>query len=533
MEHSNESTPPRQLSEVDEQLQREIAEALGHQSVEDLMAEAQEQDAQGAESTAAEEAKPDRPGPVRAQAGASGAGLQVRRGRVQAVQGDSVFVQLHGVDGKNTGVVPLAQFERPPRGGAIMDFVVQRFDESEGLYILSREGAIGEATWEQLLAGSAVEARVTKHNKGGLELELGGGIRGFMPASQIDLHHVDDLEQFVGQKVQAAVQEVDRKRKRVVLSRRKYLEQARDRARDEIWSKIEEGQVVDGKVSSIADYGVFVDLGGLDGMVHISDMSHARIEKPGDMVKVGDEVRVKVLKLDEERKRVRLGMKQVAPDPWANIEQKYSVGDQITGRVARIVDFGAFIELEPGLEALLPAAEMSWSRHTRPEDVVKPDENIRASILNIDPKKKRIGLSLKQVGGDPWVGAEHRFPRHAIVQGKVLSTTEFGAFVEIEPGIEGLVHISELAQRRVNSVEEILKPGDTDKFRVLEVNEETRKIKLSRKAVDVPEEKLEDHGQAQAKPEVKAKPRRPTGSLKGGLGNIGGIGLGDLGKLKL
>lgn len=532
-EQPNEPTMPSESIDPARQLEQEIAEALGNQSVEELMAQA---DAQEAEKGAVESADAGSGGGHRGggRGGSEGAALQVRRGRVQAVQGDSVFVELHAIDGKNTGVVPLGQFERPPRPGAIMDFVVQRFDENEGLYILSREGAVGEATWEQLLAGSAVEARVTGHNKGGLELELGGGIRGFMPASQIDLHHVDDMEAFVGQRVQAAVQEVDRKRRRVVLSRRKYLEQHRERLRVEMWSKVKEGDIVEGKVSSIMDYGVFVDLGGLDGMVHISDLSHAHVDKPGEVVSVGQTVRVKILKLEEERKRVRLGLKQVAPDPWDNVEQKFSVGDQVSGRVVRVLDFGAFIELEPGLEALLPAAEMSWKRHVKPSETVKVDEVIRTAIISMDVEKRRISLSLKQVGGDPWMGAEHRYPRHSVVEGRVMRTTEFGAFIEIENGVEGLVHISELADRRVHAVEDVLKVGQTDRFRVLEIDEQERKIKLSRKAVDVPVEQLAaDAGEPAKAASQAARPRPPSGKLKGGLGNVGGIGLGDLGKLNL
>ncbi len=544
-EHPNPTPDPRQTSDLDAEIEKEISEALGDQSIEQLMeqaAAANQQQAQQSDRSESEQRGEQEGGSGdssrSAQDGRGGAGRgsgsvtsMVRRGRIQAVQGEDVLVELHAVEGKNTGMVPLSQFDRPPRAGAIMDFVVQRYDEREGLYILSREGAVGEATWEQLAAGSAVEARVVASNKGGLELEMVGSIRGFMPASQVDLHHVDDLEGWVGQRVQAVVQDIDRKRRRVVLSRRRFLEEQRERLRRQTWEKLEEGAVMEGTVSNLTDYGAFVDIGGVDGLVHISDLSHSHVDKPSDVLSRGQQVKVKVLKVDTEKQRVRLGIKQVAPDPWDGVESRYPVGQQVTGRVLRLASFGAFVELEPGIEGLLPVSEMSWRRHVKPEEVVSVDQEVRLTVLHLEVSKHRLTLSLKQVGGDPWMGAEHRFPKHSVVEGKVRSTTDFGAFVEIEPGLEGLVHISELAPVRVNRVTDVLQPGAVEKFRIIEIDEEARRLKLSKKAVDQPIEEAEQKAEADksTKPAPPPKARRqPARNLKGGLGNVGGVGLGDI-----
>ena len=251
------------------------------------------------------------------------------RGRISAIRGEDVFIDITGglsTEGaKLQGVLPLAQFERPPRMGSIMDFVVDKVNEKEGLIYLSREGAISLATWDQLTRGSVVEARCTKANKGGLELEMVGSIRAFMPASQIDLYHVDDLEQFVGQKLEAVVQEIDRKAKKVLLSRRTHLENLKVKNRDKVLKEIEVGQEREGTVSSVVDFGAFIDLGGVDGLVHVTDMSHAHVNKPSDVVKAGDKVQVKVLKIDTEKNRIALGMKQIQPDPWDGIGDKYQV----------------------------------------------------------------------------------------------------------------------------------------------------------------------------------------------------------------
>ncbi|MEX0744338.1 MAG: S1 RNA-binding domain-containing protein [Phycisphaeraceae bacterium] len=530
----SESNPGQreQQTQLDEQLQREINEALGDQNVEELM----EQSAQAEAASAAGQGDPNAPAP---EGGAAGEGPgeihhELRRGRIVAIRGEDVFVGLAGADGKLQGIVPLVQFDRPPRIGSIMEFVVDRVDEAQGLMFLSREGAISRSTWEQLQRGAIVEGRVIGTNKGGLDMEMIGGIRAFMPASQIDLHHVKDLEALVGEKYEAMVQEIDRKSKKVVLSRRQVLQQRQQAEKKKTLATLEVGQVREGRVSNLAEFGAFVDLGGVDGLEHVADLSYTHVDKPGDVVQVGQTVPVKVLKIDAEKNRISLGLKQVQPDPWDGVENRFRTGDQVTGKVVRTASFGAFVELEAGIEALLPMSEMSWRRIGNAEEVVKAGDSVRLAVLNVDPVKHRISLSLKQAQGDPWVGAERKFEAKSVVEGKVIGTTEFGAFVELEPGIEGLVHISELSDRRVGTVEDVLKPGDTNKFRVLDVSEDNRKIRLSLKQVDKPEPEqasAADMAKHAHKP-GPAKSKQPRKDLKGGMGSGGGMGMG-LGDLKL
>lgn len=516
-----EPSVAQQVSEDDE-LQREINEALGDQSIEQIMSDAEAAAAQAAQGDeGSSRSSGDDSEPVE---------LDVRRGRIASVSGDDVFVELAGLSGKNNGIVPLKQFDRTPRVGAIMDFVVERFDESEGLHILSREGAVTRSTWDQMAKGQPVEARVTGTNKGGLELELVGGIKAFMPVSHIELGHVDDTEKYIGEKLQATVEEIDRKGKRVVLSRRAYLAHQRERQRRKTMTELEVGQVREGTVASIKPFGAFVDLGGVDGMIHISDMAYSRVDKPEDVVKIGDKVTVKVLKIEQDKNRIALGLKQTAPDPWSAVEGSIHAGEDVTGRVIRTADFGAFIEVAEGVEGLLPISEMSWSRVNKTTDVVNEGDTIRVRVLQIDLKKQRISLSLKQSQGDPWVGAEHKFAVGNIVEAKVTSTPDFGAFVELEPGIEGMVHISELSNRRVGQVTDVLKIGDVEQFRILQVDEDNRKIKLSLKQVAEPAP-----AEAPAAPDRKKsrkQAQKHKGNLKGGMDPHGGLGMG-LGDLKL
>ena len=450
--------------------------------------------------------------------------------------------------GKLQGVVPLIQFERPPRLGSIMDFVVNTVDEKQGLVFLSREGAISLSTWDQLTKGAVVEARVTRSNKGGLELEMVGSIRAFMPASQIDLAHTEDMEAFVGQKLEAMVQEIDRKAKKVLLSRRAYLEKQQARSREKLLKELEVGQEREGTVSSVMDFGAFVDLGGVDGLVHVTDLSHAHVAKPSDAVKVGDTVKVKVLKIEQikvnakgkpsdtgehMRHRIALGIKQIEPDPWDGVSNKYTVGEQVTARVTRTAPFGAFVELEPGVEGLLPISEMSWKRINTAEEVVRGGDVIRVAILRIEPRDKKLTLSLKAAKGDPWQDAAAKYARDMMVEGTVQNTTDFGAFVELEQGIEGLVHISELSDRRVGQVTDVVKPGDKKQFRIKDIDTDKRKISLSLKPPGSGGPGSGGDRDAANTPIVKgpARKRPPKESLKSGLGDIGtpgGKGLGGL-----
>ncbi|MEM1210822.1 MAG: S1 RNA-binding domain-containing protein [Planctomycetota bacterium] len=452
--------------------------------------------------------------------------FEIKRGRISAIRGEDVFVDLTGETNKLQGVVPLVQFERPPRLGSIMDFVVDKVDEGQGLMFLSREGAISRSTWDQLHRGSVVEARVTKSNKGGLELEMIGGIRAFMPASQIDVHHVDDLESFVGQKIDAKVQEIDHKHKKVLLSRRAHLEEVRRRQKVKLLADLKEGDERQGIVTGIKDFGAFVDLGGLDGLVHITDLSHQHVKKVGDVVKVGDTVTVKVLKIDSAKDRLSLGMKQATPDPWEGINEGagFATGQEVTGRITRVANFGAFVEVAPGVEALLPISEMSWKRIHKPTEVVEEGQVRTVSVLSIEPGKKRMTVSLKAVQGDPWQDAESKYAKGSEHEGKVTGVTDFGAFVELEQGVEGLVHISELADRRVGKVTDIVNVNDVKTFRVKDIQPGKRKLSLSLRKEDPTRDQPVDTTPR------KPRPKIDKSKLRGGmdLGGAGGVGLGGL-----
>ncbi|MEM6259125.1 MAG: S1 RNA-binding domain-containing protein [Planctomycetota bacterium] len=492
-------------------IEAEVNAALGDQSIEQLMDQA--------EAASAAESQQDE-APVH---------HEIRRGRISAIRGEDVFIDVTGDTGKLQGVVPLAQFDRPPRLGSIMDFVVDHIDEAQGLMFLSREGAISRTTWDTLHKGSVVEARVTGHNKGGLELELVGNIRAFMPASQIDLHHIEDFEPLVGQKLEAAVTEVDRKHKKVMLSRRAHLEHVRKASKEKLMASLEVGAILDGKVSNIVDYGAFIDIGGVDGLCHVSDMSYQHVTKPGDVVKQGDAVQVKVLKIDKAKGRIALGMKQVAPDPWETATTGVSAGAEITGTVTRTANFGAFIDIGGGVEGLLPISEISWKRIGKCEDVISVGQSLRLKVLTFDPKKKKMSLSLKQLGGDPWADAVAKFEVDSWVPGKVVSTQDFGAFVELEEGVEGLVHISELADGRVKSVGDIVKVGDEKNFRVKQIDTDKRKLALSLRKDSGPRggDRRGGKGQEEVKVFKTTAKKQSKENLKGGM-DLGGVGLGGL-----
>ena len=318
-------------------------------------------------------------------------GLQ--KGKVVAVRGKSVFVDLGA---KSEGVIPIEQFgETPiPNVGDMIEFHVDHFDAAEGLLILSLKGAAVEASWENLKRGLIVEAKVTKVNKGGLDVEV-DGIRGFLPIGQIDINRVEDASIYVGHKFKVMVTETNQREKNLVVSRRDIIEQERAEAREKTWKELEEGQVRSGVVRSVKDFGAFVDLGGVDGLLHIGDMSWTRLKDVGGLVKPGDKVEVKILKIDRTTQKVSLGLKQLTPSPWDLAEDKYERGQTIKGKVTRLMDFGAFVELEPGIEGLIHISELSPNRVRRVSDIVKPEQEVEVRILKIEPEAKKIALSLK------------------------------------------------------------------------------------------------------------------------------------------
>lgn len=439
---------------LDPELQRELDEALGELSLDDILA--------------AEEA---------AETGSAGAS-EVRTGRVIAVQGDDIFVDLGG---KSQGILPAQQFrgEDLPAEGDLVQFIIDGYDEADGLLLLNREGAITAAAWETIQTGDLVIGRVTGHNKGGLELDI-QGIPGFMPISQVDRFRVEDLGPYLNERLECRVVEVRRGEGSVVVSRRELLEEQAAEARKQAFESLEEGLVVQGVVRTVMPYGAFVDIGGVDGLLHVGDMSYARVEDPATIVQEGMKVQVRILKVDREERRISLGLKQVQPDPWDGAEEKWPANTVVMGRVSRLAPFGAFVELTPGVEGLIPLSELSFDQRVRrAEEAVKVGDAVHVLVLNVDIQRRRIGLSLKRAGDDPWVGATVRWPVGEVAEGIVTRLADFGAFVELVPGVEGLVHVSELADGFVRSPGAVVREGDTVRAKVLSVDEEARRISLS------------------------------------------------------
>jgi small subunit ribosomal protein S1 len=433
-------------------------------------------------------------------------------GRVVSIHGGDVFVD---VGGKAEGVVPLDEFEpdEPPAVGQVLHLVPHGFDRESGLMRLSRREAQVEANLDTLRVGDVVKARVTGSNIGGLELRV-HGLRGFMPMSQVDLVRHEDFASYMGHWLECEVTEIDRRGKNLVLSRRRVLERAREEERQQLRFQLAEGQVRKGVVRRLADFGAFVDIGGIDGLLHVSDMSYGRVNHPSELLKVGDEIEVKVLKVDLVKDRVSLGVKQLATDPWTLAEGKYQAGATIEGKVTKLMDFGAFVMLEAGIEGLIPISEMSWTQRVmHPKDVLKVGDAVRVVILGADIAKRKISLSLKALGQDPWHNVTERYQPDALVSGAVTRITNFGAFVQLEEGVEGLVHISQLSNQRVRAVTDVVQVGAVVQVRVLSVDAEQRRISLSMKAAQ-PEAPA-----AEALPEMPAaKPdRRRKRELRGGL----------------
>ncbi|HRY68520.1 MAG TPA: S1 RNA-binding domain-containing protein [Phycisphaerae bacterium] len=445
--------------------------------------------------------------------GAVGEG--VRRGKVIAINGSDIFVDLGG---KSQGVITADQFAGKdlPAVGDWIEVTIEGYDGSEGLLVLSRQGAVKAAVWQQIKEGDLVEGRVTDHNKGGLSLDI-NGIKAFMPISQISLERIEseELGKFDNQRLRCEVIEVRRDEHSLVVSHRSVLKSEEELARKQAFETLVEGQTVFGTVRTIMPYGAFVDIGGVDGLLHIGDMSHARVKDPHDIVTEGQQLELKVLKIDRDTRKIGLGLKQVMPDPWASIDVKYPVDTVLTGRVMKLMDFGAFVELEPGVDGLVPISEMSFERRIgHPREVISEGEVVKVRVLKVDSQAGRISLSIKRVGDDPWTGASLRWPKDGIVDGTVKRTSDFGAFIELTPGVEGLCHISELSDTRVRLVTDVLKVGQQVRVKVLEVEEDRRRISLSLKqAVDAPEYTPE----SVAAPDVTRELKKRKRPLKGGL----------------
>ena len=385
---------------------------------------------------------------------------------------------------KSEGIVQLHEFPDNGKNMAIGDEVevfLERVEDNDGNVVLSKEKANKIKLWDELVktyeADEIIEGTVVAKAKGGLTVDI--GLKAFLPGSQIDLRPIRNLEKLIGEKFQMRIIKMNKKRGNIVLSRRVLLEEQRKQSRSETLQKLEEGNLVDGIVKNITEYGVFIDLGGIDGLLHITDMSWGRVNHPSEMFSIGDKVQVMVLKFDKEKERVSLGLKQITPDPWVNVDEKYPIETRIKGKVVSITDYGVFVELEKGIEGLVHISEMSWSRHVKhPSKIVSIRDEVEAVVLTLDKEKKRISLGMKQIEPNPWEEIERKYPIGSEVDGTVRNLTDFGAFIELEDGVDGLIHISDLSWKKIKHPSEVLKKKDAAKAVVLSIDKDSCRISL-------------------------------------------------------
>jgi len=412
---------------------------------------------------------------------------EVVRGRVVHVSTSEVLVD---VGYKSEGAIPIEEFHRHgalPKVGDEIEVYLEAKEDSEGLIVLSKDKADKIKVWDSVTQAfekaTPVEGRVVEVVKGGLSVDV--GVKAFLPGSQVDLRPVKNLASLVGQTIRAKVIKLNRRRGNVVLSRRSLLEEEREEKKKHTLEVLAEGMVLTGTVKNITDYGAFIDLGGIDGLLHVTDMSWGRVGHPSEIFQVGDQVEVVVLHFDRETGRVSLGYKQKSSDPWERVEQTYAPGTRTRGRVVSLTNYGAFVELEPGVEGLVHVSEMSWTRRVRhPSKLVNVGDEVGVIVLDVNRAGKRISLGMKQVEPDPWETIEERYRPGTRVAGKVRNLTDFGAFVELEPGVDGLLHISDMSwTRSVGHPSEILKKGQELETQILNVDKENKRISLGLKQI--------------------------------------------------
>lgn len=451
-------------------------------------------------------------------------------GRIANIGSRDVLLDLGT---KAFGVLPLAELPDDAKFSVGDSIEVQIIGEDQraGLVVVSHRKARQSAVLRNMKVGLVVDGRVTGMNKGGLEVNV-EGLRGFIPASQVDLRFMKDISELIGQVVRGEVTkfEPDGDDTNIVLSRRNCLLREEQERRERFFTELEVGQIRRGKVRSVTDFGAFVDLGGVDGLLHVRDLSWGRIENPEDVVKPGDELDVMIIKISREKKRVSLSLKQTITNPWEAAAQKYAPGTKLHGRVVRLANFGAFVELEPGVDGLLPISEMTWTRRLRhPSELVKEGDILEVAVLNLDAENKRISLSLKALAQDPWSAAAEKYTAGSMHRGKVVRTTDFGAFVQLEEGIDGLLHISEISEQRIRAVTDKVNPGDEVEVRVLGVDIENKKVSLSMKPPPAePSPEQIAAAQAERAKHAAVERRRPAKPRRGGITFGWDQGLGSL-----
>jgi small subunit ribosomal protein S1 len=415
---------------------------------------------------------------------------EVVKGRVVKITDQVVVID---VGYKSEGIVPLAEFKDGDKitvqPGDEIDVFVKQLENNEGYVELSRADALRLQTWDQIekasKEGTNVIGRVTDRIKGGLRVDI-GGIQAFLPGSQVDVRPVRNLDSFRNKEIEVRVIKVNKKRGNIVLSRKTVLEEVVNSKKNETLKNLEEGIVVEGQVKNITEYGAFIDLGGIDGLLHITDMSWGRIQNPSELFKVGENIQVKILKFDRDKERVSLGYKQLIPDPWATTVERYAIGTRVKGKVASVTDYGAFIELEPGVEGLVHVTEMSWSKRVKhPSKLVGPGQEVEAVVLEVDQHNRRISLGIKQIEPNPWDTIAARYGIGTRVKGRVRNLTDFGEFVEIEDGIDGLVHVSDISwTKRIKHPSEALKKNQEVEAIITAIDIEGRRLSLSIKDLE-------------------------------------------------
>lgn len=410
----------------------------------------------------------------------------ITEGRVVALTKDKVIVDIGY---KSEGMIPSDQFASEElhnlKIGDRLQVYIEECEDADGNLVLSKEKADKMKIWEELeklyKEEKSIEGKIVSRIKGGMMVDI--GVKAFLPGSQIDLHPVRDLDGLIGKTFPLKIIKINHRRGNVVVSRRVLLEETRDKKRQTTLANLKEGQLIQGTVKNITDYGSFIDLGGIDGLLHITDMSWGRVGHPSELFTVGDKVEVAVLKYDRETGRISLGLKQKSADPWTNVAGKYPIGTRVRGRVVSLTDYGAFVELEPGVEGLVHVSEMSWTHEVRhPSRVVAVGDQVEAAVLNVDPASRKISLGMKQTAPNPWDMIEGKYPIGTRIEGKVKSLTDFGAFVGLEEGIDGLIHISDMSwTRHIKHPSELFKKGQKVEAVVLRIDKEKERLSLGYK----------------------------------------------------
>ncbi len=410
---------------------------------------------------------------------------KIVRGKVIKVQEDGTVVV--DVSYKAEGHISIEEFPDPlaVQPGLEIECLVEQINDAEGYILLSKRKADRIRGWENIIQthkeGDSVKGMVLRKIKGGLLVDIGVPV--FLPASQVNIRRAGDIGDWIGKEIEARIIKIDEERMNIVISRRKLIEEERETKKAQLLAELTEGQVRKGIVKNIADFGVFVDLGGIDGLLHITDMSWGRVNHPSEMLKLDDEVEVKVLKIDRERERIALGMKQKSASPWENITEKYPVGKRVTGEVVNLMSYGAFVKLEDGVEGLVHISEMSWTKRVNhPNEVVKQGDKIEVVVLEIDTEKQTISLGMKQTEVNPWDMVAENYPPGTVIRGKVRNLTNYGAFIELQEGIDGLLHITDMSwTRKITNPNEVVKKGDEIECVVLSVDQEKKRIALGLK----------------------------------------------------